>query len=313
MKKINVLAAAFLICAFSASQAVAQPPAPQPALDVKVEPQQQIKNTLAQFIAVLADANFLQAQSFIAEPRLGFFGSNEWLRAWHDRYFPREIKLKEIQIERLEGDEAIVNVSYGFEYTEGFAGQPEEGHKEKLRLRLAAQPLPGLRAGTKDWRIVVGTSDEVWKKDAASLERVALVLGQNKNLASRIRAEVAVWRLKKLELGLLQLRQDYGIYPFEPEYFEESLRAYMLPAKDNPFLIPGTTEKWAFNVRLSGQPEPWADEPRVVLLYDGSDEKLNYRFDGKAAVCSDDGFGTVEFVTPAEAKNLRFQPEPKVH
>lgn len=312
MMKLKFLMALLLFSAFGALQAVAQPPAPSVA-DAKIEPQQQIKNTLGQFVAVLADANFLQAQSFVVGSRFGFFGSSEWLRAWHDRYYPREIKLENVQIERLDGDEAVVNVSYRFQYIQGYAGPTDEEHKEKLHLRFAAQPLPGLGVGNKNWRIVVGTPDVVWKKDAASLERVALVIGQDKNLASQIRAEVAVWRLQKLERGLLQLRQDYGSYPFEPAYFEEALRAYMLPAKDNPFLVPGTTEKWAFNTRLCGQPEPWADEPRVVLLYDGANKKLNFRFDGKAAVCSDDGFGTVEFVTPAEAAKLRFQPQPKAH
>ncbi len=316
MKNSKFLVATFLLCGFGASrvkaQSVTQTVAPSAAVDPKGTPQQQIESSLRQFVSVLADANFIQAQNYVVNPRFGFFGSNEWLNAWHDIYYPRQITLDGVQIERLDGEHTTVKVSYHFGDIQGYAGPPAEKYQESLHLRLSTQDMP-TGVATKDWRIVVGPSAEVWRKDATSLERVALALKQNSDLAEDLRAQVAVWRLQKLEVALLQLRQDYSSYAFQSGYFETALRAYMLPGKDDPFLIPGTKEKWAFNVRLSGQPEPWADEPRVVLLYDGANEKLNYRFDGKAAVCPDDGFGTVTFVTPAQAATLRFQPAPKVH
>lgn len=282
------------------SPALAQPEGDQAAVE------QRIRQDLDSFVGYVNAASFLGVQYHVSGSRVGYFGSNEWLKTWHD--YPRIIQLQNSQVEKVDLGEAVVLVNYRVVRK---PDDPDNAKSKPLSERLRFRLGPGSPqvAGLgHQWYIVVGPPEEVWKKDVNSLERIALVMRQDKAFSSRVLSEIATWRLGKLALGLAELSQDYNeCYAFDEAYFEDMITPYV-PADKDILLVPGTRDRWSFNGRLCGHSGPWAGDPRCVLLYDGKNEKLNFRFDGKAAVCLDDR--TVKFVTPDEAANLRFEPAP---
>ena len=64
---------------------------------------------------------------------------------------------------------------------------------------------------------------------------------------------------------------------------------------------------YSFNVRLAGmKPERLRSPARIVMVYEGKDGMLDFKHDGKAAVCYADDHA--KMISEAEAKALRWVP-----
>lgn len=287
-------------------------PPPRPA-----EPEKQINLDLKDFVWALNSPGAYRASLFVEGGRMGYFGLNEWKQSWD-----QAVLLEKVQIDKIAGDDAQVTVFYRVDRAQARAWrdgklQPETPAERALRFantpllqealrlhRRAEDRLAPDAAGL--WAVVLDDMETELRKDKNSFCRLALFCKQPPGLIPFLRTEESKQRLLLLGLAVMSLTQDFDeIYAFAPEYSTEALLPY-LKAKDS-FTVPGTGEQFSFNERLCGRWLGDLHEPaQIVLFYDGHDEKLTFRNNGRAAVCFADGH--VKLITPETAKTLRWAP-----
>lgn len=115
--------------------------------------------------------------------------------------------------------------------------------------------------------------------------------------------------VKQISLGLIQYTQDYDeVLPPSAAAYKDVLAPYV---KDEAvYHCPadeGEEVTYSLNANLQGVPLANLAHPEaVVAVYEGKDQKLDFRHDGKAVVGFADG--RVKTVTKDEAAGLQWKP-----
>jgi hypothetical protein len=194
-------------------------------------------------------------------------------------------------------------------------------YSENLQLQLA---LSSPFTEEKTWQIVAPDLEPQAEKDGQPplLQFFAFKIAQKPVLEKNLSAPKSLANLEKLGEAALSVAQDFdGQLAFAPEYVQPAL--YQSVNDQSAFFVPGTYETYTFNGNLSGRyikgedtqaeqliggpPVPYLNNTeKIVMFYEGRDQKPVFRYDGKAAICFADG--KVALVSPDEAKTLIWNP-----
>lgn len=124
--------------------------------------------------------------------------------------------------------------------------------------------------------------------------------------------------LKQLSLTVSMFEQDNNnIYSFTNKTWIESLKPYMTAAQRPILICPddkspsqhsnGNKTSYSFNDNLTNcSGDSIKDPSKTVMLYEGTNTKLNFRHNGKANVAFADGY--VKLISSQEAQSLRWTP-----
>jgi prepilin-type processing-associated H-X9-DG protein len=244
--------------------------------------------------------------------RIGYFGLSEWATYFAQQRDQTRYRLDKIDFLTLEKDTARVKVTYTLitptsiwdeQKRENVAGPPLE-NQEQETLDLRRETVPWEQS--ERWRIAPAGFEKEKFYRMLSLEHVVYYGGQRPGTLPQLRAEVSANRLKEAGLGVMQFAQDYDEqYLFQNDFWRDAIKPYV--TNDSVFFIPGTQKPYTFNDNLSAKNMADLAEPaRTVLFYEGSDEELVYRYNGKAIICYADGH--VGFVSPKEVNDLIWKP-----
>jgi hypothetical protein len=311
----------------SAPLAQAQPvssPLPRPPAPPRpASPEEQIEFDLKNLLDVLntreikqddevVDPN-LEIASFISGSRIGYFGAGEWSSFFAEKRGNTQYRLDKITIQKLAGNAAQVKVNYALITTlPPFAIEGEtptapkvETHFRAENLNLKRELLPWDRESQR-WRIVPQKVKDLTKADPLSLLNIAYFAGQQPGTLWQLRALICVDRLKQCSLSMIQFSQDWDEkLLLQNEFWTQALGPYS--RNNRAFFAPGTTQHYTFNDGLSDKNIGALHQPtRTVLFYEGENQKLMFRYDGKAVIACADGH--VIFVTPQEAAQLIWKP-----
>lgn len=180
-------------------------------------------------------------------------------------------------------------------------------HKETVHLRR--QPIEGHFL----WRIVPGAAEAAhtsgWDfEDHSVVERMAAYLASPLATRNWLAERLTGTRIKELALGVMgyvqdrdkkipmatNLKKDIGPYVRDEGLFTSPLDAV-------------GTESFSLNANLLGTAfDAIAKPSEVILLYDGQNGQLDFRYQGRAIVALADGH--VQFVSPEEAEKLHWKP-----
>ena len=275
--------------------------------------------------AGFADDDFSSGATFVYGARIGHFGASEWRSEVAPYFALVNLTVGGVRVieEWPDGVRALVN--YNFEIKPGTLatdarakalwGRPRH---EEIEFKLSA---PGGWGGRHRWLMVpplappfavpaVKPWDETAALDAALWNDWWALLGfyfsQKQPLHAAAPAQRSLEQLQDLGIAMLMLVEDYnGRYAFAPRYRTEALRPYLNNRAS--FFVPDSDEIYGFNANLSDKSlAQFPDPARTVLFYEGHDEKLDFRYDGKAAVGFVDGHAAL--IAPDEAKNLIWKP-----
>ena len=283
-------------------------------------PRESIELSVRDFAEAINDGSFYQAQSYVADARMGYFGAQVQFRDFaKDK--PFDIEVWNVEPLQLEETRARIAVTYRLNPTDNTAPIT---YREILDLKRG----PGLFSNPKTkvesqiWQIVLPATRpaEPRKEDAENFgwfSYLSWKIAQKPLTPADYDVEQSLKNLKDLSVATMNFSQDYDSIAASPEYLEEYVAPYL--KNTSSFFVPNSYEHYSFNANLSGRyienfagvfVEPLANlvvnPEKVVLFYEGRDEKLNFRYDGKAAVSFADGH--VALVSPDEAKNLRWIP-----
>lgn len=283
------------------------------------EPGKQITQDLLEFADALgSDKLFPDGQKWVYGARTGYFGANQWARETEFPLMKRlgfALQVDDIAIEKIAADSASATVTYSWTSP---AGGGDERSKEQLKrerretlaLKLAGNPFS---PGEKLWQIVppetqpIQNSGDAMENQLSGVwANVSFVLAQKQPVSASIRARRSLQKLRQLGTGIAQLTTKYeNRFAFAPEHWQEALSPYV---RDKElFLVPDTLESYGFNANLSDKKLFEMPEPiRTVLFYEGENQTLKFRYDGRAAVCFADGHTAL--LSPDEAKNLIWKP-----
>lgn len=286
-------------------------PTPDPTKAAPISPQQRLNADVTDFIKQLNTAkDFPELQSYVSVDRVGYFNAIDWFDEWKKDRTSLQVVINQIHVDKMQGDSATVTVTYHLHDPHFQSKIERQLFKETLALIYQQEPLWTYLHG-KVWQIIPTAQeppqDYAMLLSGYVLRRAAYGLAQkNWNYTTAARAERSMKRLRALGVAIIQFLQDYdNRYEFAPEHFREVFMSY-LPS-ERSFVHPETYEAYAFNGNLSGKSLEDVKQPaETVLFYEGEDEKLKYRYDGKAAVCFADGHTAL--VTPAEATHLIWKP-----
>lgn len=263
------------------------------------EPAQQIVADIEDFACALSQKSTEAAQMFVDGVRLGFYGAHEWMRYWGHRLSKSRVRVDEVRLKYLRGDEAQVEVSYAIF---GRFGRDEMWPRDwvvreeslKLRRREVLVPRFGGPRALRLWGIVWeehagwkehGLGEEEWNRDPFSLRKAAFFLRQPLGILARIRADESLERLRSLSYAMGFLAESYGSFAFEPELLHEAIKSYVHSPRC--FRVPGLKERYSFNTRLCGLSRHDISEPdRTIMFYEGQDEQPVFRYNDKAALCT---------------------------
>lgn len=247
----------------------------------------------------------------IVSGRLGFFGTSEWRSYFVDERGETYYHFDKIEVETLEKDAARVKFFYSLLRPNQVLPEEREPTDQPLVFFKQIETMD-LRFGVAPyyesprWRIVPPSYEESRELGWLELQHIACYGSQRAGMLSRLRAEISIFRLKMLWLGVVQFVQDYDErYAFAPEFLQEALMPYV--KSKELFFVPGTLETYSFNANLSDKSLAAVNEAaQTVLFYEGEDEKPVFRYDGRAAIGFTDGH--VKLISPEEAKTLIWKP-----
>lgn len=268
-----------------------------------------IKASIAKFVFGLNGTEpFFVSGPCVHGFRSGFYGGTDWARDWAKKRGPSRLTIDESVITKLDQNSAQVLLRYHW--------QMPLFKSEPMQEVLDLYPEPEfITYGDKVWKIFPVTPE---KSDTTRglLQKVATELVEPEKALQNLSAQNSLENLRKLALAANGLTQDYDeAYAFSPRYTIEAVGPYLGFARDpnrdeliqQTFTVPGTTETYTFNARLSGvKYEAFKDRPHTVLFYEGQDEKPVFRYDGKAAIAFVDGHAAL--ITKDEAEKLRWKP-----
>jgi prepilin-type processing-associated H-X9-DG protein len=302
-------------------------PRPRP-----VKAEDQIKEDLGEFFDRLRIGDSVGTAQYIIDARYGWWGANEWMEYWSTEDRAEVLRLGDIKFDKIEGDNAQVTVSYRrFKLRPaaqpvrednvqvGAPGQaqaaavpiPDPGVPvvETLKLHRQGQTPDRIRAGwAGTWGIVTGAPETVLAElsyKPLTLQQIALFCKQPPGIVPYIRAWESRRRIGSLGLAVRQFQQDHEVvFAFDSIYLEAALRPYMVTTQY--FTIPGTDEKYQFNSNLSNTADDGLEPHTTVMFYEGKDQQLDFRYNGKSAVCFADGH--TELVDAERARSLRWKP-----
>jgi len=327
----RVLLALALVMAFP-SLATAQPDPPvqadpnpqQPVPQPQIQPDTP-ENAARLFVRAASLDDEFQLSMMVAGARIGYFGNNEWANALSQGYPRSAIANRTIDsvevVDKPSEDVANVAIKMHWERP-NMNGQNLGGEPQKYLLQLRRETLetmPVFQAPKTFWRVVPPPIEDVLAKpldQTPPLQLTAAIAARDPRLLSYLQLETgtvqerATNQLKQLGLGVAQFVQDYElIFALDDAAHERALRPYV--KKDSLFTIPETkSEKWHFNDNLSEKSfAKLNDSSKVVLFYDGDapdSEHLNFRFDGKTAICFADGHAAA--LSKDEARVLVWKP-----
>ncbi len=318
---------AFTLCSFQ--NATAQPPtlvSQQPPPRVGT-PEKLLVDDVKAFVAALnGEDPVLDAGKYVWKAHIGFYGATEWQRWWLETRGTHWLAISDVRVVKIEGTEAEITLSHRRD-----AKQAQATIEGPFTLKFGPSPLDKSIGGPiAIWQFVPQrpTAAEslsvaplrwaIWmvaqspNANATKSFREAELASQPEKRASNREAELASQpekrasnRLKQVARAVFRFVNDFEeIYAFLPEFQEEALDPYL--ENSEAWNVPGTTEKFLFNGRLSGKREAQvAEKERTILFYDGADEKPIYRFDGKTAVALADGH--VEMADAQQFKTFLWQ------
>ncbi len=316
----------FLLLALSACAVPARsqplPVQSQPDAYTPATSQRAINNSVHNFVKAINRNDYFGAQNQIDGARIGYFGAQVWL-ANFVKNSSFEIELLSAEPLQLAENRAQVVVTYRLNSRDK---SPSVTQKETLQWKRGSDVLIDYKNKVKVavWQIVPPQMrpaetlpSETPTVRADLLSYFSWKLAQKPLAPADYAPEKSLSNLKQLAMAAALLSQDYDSMAAAPEYLHEALFPYL--KDESVFFVPNSYEPYAFNANLSerfidisiGFPvvppaNAVAQPENVVLFYEGRDEQLNFRYDGRAAVALADG--RVALVTPTEAKNLRWLP-----
>lgn len=308
MKLFHALFLGFLSVFYAIPNATAQPLEPNrtPIFIPKRPPRagtpEQLDKDVRKFIDSLNGGDaFMDAIEKIKGGRLGYFGGNVWHRWWLRQRGKRQLTVDEIQINEIKLFEATVTIKYRSDK------EQKDAVIEGPFAMSYGRPLWWERDKNAGfiWQFVPQKPTSKESLLNAPIRWAVWCLFQSPESRKDFQAAESLDNLRTLALGAIHMAQDFDDeLVFLPEFQEEALQPYL----KNPalWLVPGTTEKFLFNGRLSGRDvDHFAAAARTILFYDGADGKPKFRFDGKAAVGFADGHA--ELIDTKQFKTLLWE------
>ena len=283
----------------------------------------QIKRELDPFVlkfnqlSLVSDENLF---SLFFDAHEGYFGAREWLRDIQEPFAAIKLVLLDVDEIKQDGDTVHAVVSYKFNFLFGVErtvadATVREEWKRERREEVIFKKTSGVRGDDAMWKIIPPaifpgdlTNDINVPQDAKFWAIVAYHLAQKQPYKRIISpAEISLSNLSKLGQGALDfMSENNGRYAFAPRFVTTALGVSL-----DAFFVPDTNETYVFNANVSDkklfQSEEMVERARkIVMFYEGQNEKPIFRYDGKAAICFADGH--VALVTPDEAKSLIWKP-----
>ncbi|RYG72497.1 hypothetical protein EON80_04105 [bacterium] len=270
----------------------------------------------------------------ISKARNGYYGAQALFPVLAESN-PFNFKIQSISPAKIDGDSATVTVVYQLEPKIDGEGKVKDEKLMNLPPREWSESLTFARGQTyfnpqyinpkiRAWEIVAPEKEPfivTERRGAPLLSHFAFVLAQKPILNAEFVPHASLARLKELSFGMQQFVQDHDDqFALKASYFYDAVSPYV---EKTVFFVPGTYETYAFNDRLTGQclidlgngivkmtesgQVYLRNAGKTVLLYDGRNEELNFRHDGKAVICLANF--EVKLVTREEAKDLIWIPQ----
>lgn len=273
-------------------------------------PQELLEQDIAHFFEELNDLSKVPFYgSTNVDGRLGFYGAQEWVEQMRPLNQQMQIILDKIEVVKLENNLAEVKLSMRIE--------PRNGGGE-LPQPIVAVETTTWRFGQRSRQPFFGDQQNRWRivppealpenPEEHPMAYTAYSLGQppGPSAAAIQVQQQAVSNARQIGLGIMMFAQDYDNFlAFDNAHYKKALLPYV--KNDQVFAVPGSKDEFTFNEPLSGHAvTEFRDTPHTVLLYDGTGQTLNYRFDGKAVVVFADGHA--ELVDAERAKTLVWDP-----
>ena len=201
---------------------------------------------------------------------------------------------------QVNGDKATV--AFKATLTDNLLNQITQ--TEKLELQ------PSKTQWTNTWIVVPGKPETVANdKNSGILLRLATFMAHPQEMLDTTRMIVSRQNMQQLALGVMHMSHDYNEkFAVKSDKFKETLAPYV--KSEQLFYAPADKSgmvSYSFNPKLTGMSTHLNGKAReTVLVYEGRDEKLDFRYGGQAIVILANG--TIKMVTPEEAKSLRWEP-----
>ena len=197
---------------------------------------------------------------------------------------------------KVEGKSAAVTYSI---HTTGIGDVKD--HAESLELAKVGEA----------W-LIISPKNPGTSKDDTLLPAIAYFFANMQGAAQTVDAAKAtscLSNVKQLALGTLMFAGDYDdVLKTTSAKWKTSIYPYT--KNEAIFTCPEAakgTVSYTFNARLANiKMSKIKDPAKTVLIYEGSDGKLNYRHDGRAAVAFADGHA--KLINKEQAKTLVWKP-----
>lgn len=303
--------------------ALAQPTGRPEPVAPNEPPVRQVEATVREFVTNFNESNiyFNNVDKVFSVRDYGYFGGPDWGESWEKLRGKLRLEVEKVEVSSLAPTTATTRVSYFWKNNQPrFRSQTIV---ENLKLQIGTPPNFGQKAR---WQIVPPTTPEDLQSLGIAPRADAtgrVILPDNTPVLNGVAQSIAnpktAWgdessrqtqtNLKQLGLAALQFAQDYDEkYALAPEFYKEALTPYAV-RDANIWTIPATGEPYTFNGNLSGRSSANAQLPnsyKVVMFYEGQNEKPVFRYGGRAAILFADGH--VALVSPDDAKNLVWKP-----
>ncbi|RYZ78858.1 MAG: hypothetical protein EOP04_28890 [Proteobacteria bacterium] len=246
----------------------------------------------------------LHPTQYLLKQRLGFFGATEWSEWWKATYPVEALEPENLAVISSESEK---QVTVKLDYSSQLYGS-KQSHEITLQLYFNAARATAYER----WQVEVVEPENDGFLTKNPVGWAIYMLSQPEGFVTKFRAERSMHQLKHLGLGMMMMIHDYeNQYALAPQYWREAVSGYIVQLSNQPsdavFTIPGTTELYCFNSNLSGKPQINIEAARnTVLLYEGKEQQLYFRDDGKSVVCFADGH--VEIINTERAKTLIWNP-----
>ncbi|RYG62880.1 hypothetical protein EON80_22285 [bacterium] len=269
------------------------------------EMQSEIVSDIESFANALnGDDPYFDAVKYVADAKVGYYGGPDWGDAWLGKRGHARLEIEEIAVIAQEGRNAIARVRYFWQAPLFRSASLEE----TLSLTRTAQPSELLLEDEDPhfWQLLSNEEERTVDANSQILNHAIHQILHPQPTKSDPLAEAALTNLKHLGLAANMFAHSFnGVFACYPQYVEQALESYLQNA--GMWKVPGYSTRFTFNPNLSSYQFSRDDESsRIVLFYEGQDQKPLFRYAGKAAIGFADGHAVL--VSPDEMKELIWQP-----
>jgi prepilin-type processing-associated H-X9-DG protein len=245
------------------------------------------ERTVRSFVSSINGGRLVQAAQHVSGAALG-----QHLKELEKNAGKTEIKLSNLKV--TLGAKNTATATYDLQIE---APQPRSVKNDSLNL---------VKKGA-NWLIVPAAPN---RNSPLSLSSLAMFLANPKLVTSNKAATTSTTclsQIKQLSIGTMMAYQDLkNVFSFNASTWQKAVLPYLQDKKILACPEGGAGVAYSFNQSLSGKKaSDFTNPSSIVMIYEGSGGKLNFRHNGRAAVAMMDG--SSKFVDQAGAKSLKWK------